>query len=1103
MIKTPGSHADRIAQACDRCRSKKIRCDGKRPHCSQCLAVGFECKTSDKLSRRAFPRGYTESLEDRVRQLESENNKLMNLLDIKDEQMEMMSKVDSVTPQKKTKKGLKDSALTSSSSAVAVSSSTSSSSATNPSSTDAEDEEAYFVHQINTLSPEGSFHGSAAGGVFIDALLEKLKSKDCSMIPQLQQLFSTLNNPFVYDCQNSQKNHHSHYTSIKDLPTPISSASSPSSHSSFYQSIDMPSRLTADKLISTYFHEWNTMHAVLDQYEFLEQYQQLMNRFSAAEHSGNFQSMEGSELMVVMTIIVASLGSLALKDKSASAVAESWRLEKEWKRLFTNDLQTKPGLMTVQALVLAQLYSLHTGQMDDVWHYRMMTASMCQRLGLQRCHKSLKLANGESLTFYDQEMRRRVFWVAYTLDCFAAALLGAPRLLMEKDIECALPSNIDDDMLRGEIKAEDGDGSASTTQMTCPLTVIHFAQILGNILDTIYAPAPRSHPYKTVVRLEDKLEQWRRELPNSLKFEFSNGAPGPALAPLHQKSPLLLVLYHYARILIHMPAISAPSLGGSNTSTRGSASFVAVMQSAKVVLQVINYLKARLVIPCFAFNPARMSVFFSAVVLYGAVDYSRGGALLLDIRKVLASTVSHLCSDLQLHRPGSLNPDVCQVFEEACDSLLNTPAKKADAPRKRRASKKKEAEKEEAGETKIKQESSPSNSGSKYASKSVPKTSPSVKSAAGLTPIAPMPTPPPVESLQHNSSSNSNSKTLKKSCPTSTTTTERQPAIKTEWMPEADILRDSAINDLLMINLASSKSRSTSMCVNAKSNMSSPNDKKPRSSSDVCSNSTIKQQNKQQAQQQQQQAQQPLAPIVNPIDLFFESGMLSTGLDSKSASTVNLSQLTSFHDKSVSPRSARSSYSSSSPTSCCDSVETSISSLLDPINHHSPNSSSFSKNHLSLDSFSFGQNSSSGMNENGKSGSVSSASGINNNSNSSEHDSCSPSLSYSDDPISLLSDPAFASPDLLDFFSSSSTSTITKAGLRNGTQVVDLYGGNSHYSGFHTGVNGNTSVIGTTPSTAAGFHNEPEHSIGLKKDDAWDADLQMGLSGMNWNGFEV
>jgi hypothetical protein len=95
VIKVGSSSQSRIAQACDRCRSKKIRCDGIRPCCSQCANVGFECKTSDKLSRRAFPRGYTESLEERVRTLEAEVRELKDLLDEKDEKIDMLSKMHS------------------------------------------------------------------------------------------------------------------------------------------------------------------------------------------------------------------------------------------------------------------------------------------------------------------------------------------------------------------------------------------------------------------------------------------------------------------------------------------------------------------------------------------------------------------------------------------------------------------------------------------------------------------------------------------------------------------------------------------------------------------------------------------------------------------------------------------------------------------------------------------------------------------------------------------------------------------------------------------------------------------------------------------------
>lgn len=93
VIKLGTGAQSRIAQACDRCRSKKIRCDGISPCCTQCSNVGFECKTSDKLSRRAFPRGYTESLEERVRMLETEVKDLKVLLDEKDEKIDILSKI--------------------------------------------------------------------------------------------------------------------------------------------------------------------------------------------------------------------------------------------------------------------------------------------------------------------------------------------------------------------------------------------------------------------------------------------------------------------------------------------------------------------------------------------------------------------------------------------------------------------------------------------------------------------------------------------------------------------------------------------------------------------------------------------------------------------------------------------------------------------------------------------------------------------------------------------------------------------------------------------------------------------------------------------------
>lgn len=60
----------RHSQACDRCRLKKIKCDGLKPTCSNCLKVNYKCCTSDRLTRRGFPRGYTEMLEKEVVRLQ-------------------------------------------------------------------------------------------------------------------------------------------------------------------------------------------------------------------------------------------------------------------------------------------------------------------------------------------------------------------------------------------------------------------------------------------------------------------------------------------------------------------------------------------------------------------------------------------------------------------------------------------------------------------------------------------------------------------------------------------------------------------------------------------------------------------------------------------------------------------------------------------------------------------------------------------------------------------------------------------------------------------------------------------------------------------------
>ena len=242
VIKVGTSAQTRIAQACDRCRSKKIRCDGIRPCCSQCANVGFECKTSDKLSRRAFPRGYTESLEERVRALESEVRELKDLLDEKDEKIDMLSRIN---PHSSTH---------------LISERRPSGTLSPVSMNDAKDEpkeEVFKIQQSPYLLDENGiqsyFAGTSSGRTLVESFKRKLQEsgKSCSDIR----------------------------TDAFFTPSPEQKISSAAG----CVELSPPPRLVSDQLISVYFQEWAPLFPVLYRPAFISLYEAFVSDSDAVQ----------------------------------------------------------------------------------------------------------------------------------------------------------------------------------------------------------------------------------------------------------------------------------------------------------------------------------------------------------------------------------------------------------------------------------------------------------------------------------------------------------------------------------------------------------------------------------------------------------------------------------------------------------------------------------------------------------------------------------------------------------------------------------------------------------------------------------------------------
>jgi hypothetical protein len=52
----------RVSQACDRCRSRRAKCDGSQPTCVPCAAANVTCTYSTHTKKRGLPTGYVRML---------------------------------------------------------------------------------------------------------------------------------------------------------------------------------------------------------------------------------------------------------------------------------------------------------------------------------------------------------------------------------------------------------------------------------------------------------------------------------------------------------------------------------------------------------------------------------------------------------------------------------------------------------------------------------------------------------------------------------------------------------------------------------------------------------------------------------------------------------------------------------------------------------------------------------------------------------------------------------------------------------------------------------------------------------------------------------
>ena len=167
---------------------------------------------------------------------------------------------------------------------------------------------------------------------------------------------------------------------------------------------------------------------------------------------------------------------------------------------------------------------------------------MCISLGFHRDITDL------SLSTFELEMRRRVFWACYNLDRHISIAIGRPFAISDQDIDCPLPADIDDETdaatSSGISFASDARGKSSA--MSCFIRQVELQRIESRIQQSIYRVDRKT--WNTDSEIDDflaELTAWRTRLPpkpyKPSKYEYM--AFGNDLTLVAYNKAIRLLLY--------------------------------------------------------------------------------------------------------------------------------------------------------------------------------------------------------------------------------------------------------------------------------------------------------------------------------------------------------------------------------------------------------------------------------------------------------------------------------------------------------------------------------------------------------------------------------
>ncbi|KAF8470584.1 fungal-specific transcription factor domain-containing protein [Kalaharituber pfeilii] len=677
----------RIARACDMCRKKKIKCDGKLPSCTHCANYNTECVFTLVEKKRNPPKGakYIEGLENRLGRMES----LLKLSGLLPED-----------PDGKTDLGDLERRLTEQQQCVRQAGGSISTPIGRSSS-----------ESIRATTPgSSSLHsssGSPSKGKEEEEEVENLSDMMCSLVTNNcgETRFIGSSSGFsIFSPKGIQwVNEKTGDTSFQDMIMNTAAQD----HNKFFPAKNgifgplfenkrrnpLPPKRPAQALIMDFFVNFNNLFPLFHRPTF----EYLFER----NYSDNPPTDSGWYAAFNMVLAIACRLRISHPGPADNEIAPWVGVERSWlyfqnaAGVLTELLLRNSDLMTIQAILAMSLFMQGTANPQPSYFLLAAAVRLSNSIGMHR------RGNWFGLNPVEVEQRRRVFWIMYLLDKELALRSGRPGAINDDDINVDLPEEDPADGV-GNIPLQGG-----KTKVNLFRLLAQFSQIEGKVYMQLYsAKASRQSDQEllnTIGDLDQELEKWKESVPLDIRPEHEIKM---------DQGPLVLhvVMLHFAyynclttihRMSIHhgywtsrLSNYAIAGLSARPLNPRVFSSAALCVSAARASIHLIKYINDK-DCPCIwliMYYPVSALVTLFANILQNPLD-PRARA---DLR-LMHAVCDFLLAIREEDENGSVSRmlAVCEEFDRIAKVVLDKAEKESHSRRKRKHTADQDVESEE------------------------------------------------------------------------------------------------------------------------------------------------------------------------------------------------------------------------------------------------------------------------------------------------------------------------------------------------------------------------------------------------------------------------